>query len=93
MLQEEQDELLGAIAGEDPDMGLSYVGMEPTQSHNHMASAELDQRDILYGSAFTPGGSSETHGSFWSVLCQCRAAYHSLTISETLGSTLPISNG
>ena len=28
-----------------------------------MTAAELDQRDILYGSAFTPGGSSETHGS------------------------------
>ena len=68
LLQEEQAELLGAISGEGPDMGLSYVGMEPPQSHNHMASAELDQRDILYGSAFTPGGSSETHGEFLSLL-------------------------
>ena len=42
MLQEEQAELLGAISGEGPDMGLSYVGMEPPQSHNHMTSAELD---------------------------------------------------
>ena len=91
MLQEEQAELLGAIAGEGPDMGLSYVGMEPTQSHTHMASAELDQGDILYGSAFTPGGSSETHGAFSRVLCQASAAYHTMTFSGRMGSILLVS--
>lgn len=63
-LQEEQAELLGAISGEGADLGLNYVGMEPSNAHNHLTAAELDQRDILYGSAFTPGGSSETHGGF-----------------------------
>lgn len=62
--QEEQAELLGAISGEGPDVGLAYAGLEPPPPHTHLTSAELDQRDILYGSAFTPGGSSETHGTF-----------------------------
>jgi hypothetical protein len=62
--QEEQAELLGAISSEGPDVGLAYVGLEPPPPHTHLTSAELDQRDILYGSAFTPGGSSETHGNF-----------------------------
>jgi hypothetical protein len=62
--QEEQADLLGAVSGEGPDAVLAYVGLEPAPPHSHLTSAELDQRDILYGSVFTPGGSSETHGTF-----------------------------
>ena len=84
-LQEEQAELLGAISGQEADMSLSYVGLEPHSSHNHLSAAELDQRDILYGSAFTLGGSSETHGAHLAPhSCLLYSTWHHETILEIM---------